>query len=196
MKKTFAILIVTLALVACVDTTGLSKESSRTPKGNPNAAVVVTEFADLQCPACQAAHMTFNGPLLEKYGNKIRFDFMHFPLQSLHRYALDAAMAAECAADQGKFWEFVDTAYVNQKDLSRDAIKTWAENLQLDMDLFNRCTASKIKKDTILDDYETGKQQGVGGTPTYFVNGVRVETDAAKIGAKIEEVLQGAMQRL
>ena len=85
---------------------------------------------------------------------------------------------------------------MNQKDLSRDALKTWAENLQLDMDLFNRCTASKIKKDTILDDYEMGKQQGVSGTPTYFVNGVRVETDLGKIGAKIDEALQGAMQRL
>ena len=195
MKKIIPFLIA-VALVACVDTTGLSEKSSRPPKGNPNAAVVVMEFADLQCPACQAAHMTLNGPLLEKYGSQIRFQFMHFPLQSIHRYALEAAMAAECAADQGKFWEFVDTAYVNQKDLSRPAIKMWAENLQLDMDLFGRCTASKIKKDTILDDYETGQQQGVGGTPTYFVNGVRVETDLGKIGAKIDEALQGAMQRL
>ena len=195
MKKITPFLIA-FALVACVDTTGLSEKSSRPPKGNPNAAAVVMEFADLQCPACQAAHMTLNGPLLEKYGNQIRFDFIHFPLQSLHRYALDAAMGAECAADQRKFWEFVDAAYVNQKDLSKDSIKAWAENLQLDMDLFNRCTASKIKKDTILDDYETGQRQGVGGTPTYFVNGVRVETDLAKIGAKIDEALQGAMQRL
>ena len=108
MNRTLAIAVVTLALAACTDTTGLSDTSSRGPKGSANAAVTVAEYADLQCPACQAAHTQINAPLLQKYGAQIRFEFKHFPLRSIHRYALEASMASECAADQGKFWEYVE----------------------------------------------------------------------------------------
>ena len=86
-----------LLLTACG---GGDAETSRTPKGNPNAAVLVEEFADLQCPACRAGHTTIVAPLLETYGNDIRFEHKHFPLRSIHRYALDADEMSECAADQ------------------------------------------------------------------------------------------------
>ena len=197
MKKISSLVLgLSLLLVACVDTTGLSEKSSRTPQGNPNAAVVVTEFGDLQCPACRTAYTTINLPLLQKYGNQIRFDFMHFPLQSIHRYALEAAMASECAADQGKFWEFVDVAYVNQTELSKAKLNAWAENLGLDMPLFKRCRASKIKKSTILADYEQGLKQGVAGTPTYFVNGEPTPATLEKLSEKIDAALKGAIQKL
>lgn len=100
-----------LLLAACVDTTGISPTSSRPPRGNANALVTVMEFADFQCPACMSAHATINKPLFEKYGSQVRFEFRHFPLRNIHRFALDLAEASECAADQGKFWEFVDLAY-------------------------------------------------------------------------------------
>lgn len=189
-------LFLSVFLVACVDTTGLSAESSRPPKGNPNAVVVVTEFSDLQCPACKAAHAVITAPLLSKYGSVIRFEYKHFPLRMLHPHAMVAAMGAECAADQGKFWEFVDKAFAGQAQMSKDRIKTWAAELQLDTELFNRCLSSKIKEDTILADYEEGKNKGVGGTPTFFVNGRLIETDLAKMSAAIEEAAAGAMQRL
>lgn len=194
-RSTASALVLCALLVACVDTTGLSKESAKVPRGNANG-ILVEEFGDLQCPACQAAHTALNEPLLQKYGNQIRFEFKQFPLQSIHRYALQAALASECAADQGKFWEYVDTVYENQKELSARSLKGWAAMLALDTDLFNRCLDSEIKEDAVIADYEDGKDRGVSGTPTYFVNGVKVKTGLAEISAAIEAALAGAMQRL
>src|SRR3989338_597285 len=148
--KRLLLLSALLTLAACgVDTTGLSPESSKTihPKSNPNAAVTVVEFADLQCPACRAAHLTLVGPLLEQRGQNIRYEFHHFPLSSAHRYAMASAEAAECAADQGKFWEYVDLNYINQDKLNPDTIDDWGEELKLDMDLYRRCRTSHIKRD-------------------------------------------------
>ena len=196
MKRFATALVLTIALAACTDTTGLSKESSRTVRGNPDAVVTVSEFADLQCPACQAAHQTISAPLLEKYGAQIRFEYKHFPLRSLHRYALEAAMASECAADQGKFWEYVDLNYEEQKKLDVAQLTVWAKALSLDADLFDKCLKSQIKRDVVLADYEAGKELGVSGTPTYFVNGQKIESGFDTISAAIETVLGGGMQKL
>ncbi len=199
--KRLSLLIVTLSLglAACgVDTTGLKPESSRGPAGSPNAAVTVVEFADIQCPACRSAYLTLEKPLLEKYGQQIRFDFKHFPLQTLHPYALELAQASECAADQGKFWEFIDVAYTNQLDLEKlahAAPKTWAGQLGIDMDLFGRCLDSHIKKDTVLADYDEGIKADVQGTPTFFVNGRKTEATMEAISGAIEAGLQNGANR-
>jgi protein-disulfide isomerase len=185
-------------LTACTDTTGISAESSRTvhPSTNPGAIVKVVEFADLQCPACRGAHASIVKPLIEKYGMKIRYDFMHFPLQTLHPYALKAAEAAECAADQKKFWEFIDHNYTNQEKLNKDVLKDWAQELGLDVDLFGRCLDSGIKRDGILDEYQKGKGVGVAGTPTFYVNGQKVESGLAEISAAIDTALANPGQKL
>ncbi len=177
-----------LIVSACgVDTTGLSAESSRTAKGPASATVTVTEYADFQCPACAAAYTLINQPLLAKYGSSIRFEFMHFPLRQLHANAFEAAQAAECAADQGKFWEFVDIDYTNQKDLSSSMLRTWAKTLSLDTDLFDRCVKSGIKGDTVMEDFAQGEKLGVQGTPSYFVNGERVKSNSIEaISAAID----------
>ena len=130
MKTPLPLLSLCLFLTAC----GEVEVSSRQPKGNPNASVLVEEFADLQCPACAAAHSRIVEPLLDKYGTEIRFEHKHFPLRSIHRFALDASEMSECAADQGKYWEYIDIAFTNQSDLSLDSIVEWAEALGLDAD--------------------------------------------------------------
>lgn len=189
----FTAVTLSLFLVACVDTTGLSKESSRTPKGNPSAPVTVMEFADIQCPACKAAHERVTKPLVAQYGSSIRFEFKHFPLRAIHPYAMEAAMAAECAADQGKFWEFIDLAYTNQSSLKSSAIREWGADLQLDADLFDRCIRSGIKEDTILADFNEGEDKQVQGTPTFFVNSLKVTSEITELGTAIEKALsQGA----
>lgn len=188
----------TLALVACVDTTGLTGDIHKEPhpKSNANGAVIVVEFADLQCPACRAAHELIVKPLLEKKGSVIRYEFHHFPLRSIHRFALDAAEAAECAGDQKKFWEYVDLVYTEQDALGKNALIDWSQKLKLDEDLFYRCTRSHIKRDAILAEYETGQKAGVTGTPTFFVNGQRVESTVEAITAAIDASLKGTQQRL
>ena len=183
----------TLALSACgVDTTGLSAASSRTAKGPDSAGVTVTEYGDFQCPACGGAYKLINLPIEKKYAANIRFEFKHFPLRSIHENAFEAAQASECAADQGKFWEFVDIDYLNQKDLSSEMLRTWAKTLGLDVALFDRCVKSEIKSAMIMADEAAGEKLGVQGTPTYFVNGKRitengVDTLSAAIDAALEE---------
>lgn len=186
----FPLIASSLILASCVNTTGLSAESRRETKGNPAASVMVVEYSDLQCPACRMTHAAVTKPLLEKYGDRIRFEFRHFPLITTHTYALDAAQAAECAADQGKFWEFIDIAYARQDNLNRNVLPQWAKDAGVqDADLFSRCLASGIKRKTILSDLEAGKAQGVQGTPTFFVNGRKVETTLPALSAAIEEAL-------
>src|SRR5262245_47990198 len=113
-----------LFLAACSSAVGPVVLSSRGPhpSSNPHAPVVVVEYADLQCSACRTAHESIVKPLLEHFGTHIRYEVRHFPLTSIHRHALDAAQAAECAADQGKFWEYADIAFARQREMSREAL--------------------------------------------------------------------------
>lgn len=181
-----------LLLSACVDTTGIRTELTRMPhpKSNHAATVVVREYADLQCPACRSAFEQLNPLLLEKYGNSIRFEFMHFPLRAIHPWAMPAAEASECAADQGKFWEYTDRVYAEQDKLSAAQLTVWADQLQLDRDLFDRCTKSHAKRDAILEEYDEGAKQGVRGTPNYMVNGVIVESTGEALSKAIEDALK------
>lgn len=195
MRRLLPLLALSFFLAACVDTTGLSAESSRPAKGNPNAFVRVEEFADLQCPACAAAHAALDPALMQKYGSKIRFEFRHFPL-SQHPYGMALALASECAADQGKFWEFADLAFTNQDKASAKAIQEWAGQLKLDMPLFDRCTRSKIKQATVKADQEEGRNRDVRGTPTFFVNGKKVENTIEALSAEIDAQLSGGAQKL
>lgn len=198
MKRFITLSVLTLALAACTDTTGLTPESTRSvhPQTSANAAVVVAEYADLQCPACRAANETVVPPLLAKYGMQIAYEFHHFPLSSIHRYAFEAAEAAECAADQGKFWEFVDLDYKNQQELSSEMLDQWGEDLKLDTALFNRCRDSHIKRDMIQEEYDQGRNLGVRGTPTFFVNGEQVEATVDGLSAAIDAALGSAGSRL
>lgn len=195
MRKLLSLVTFSLLLAACVDTTGLSADSAKTPKGNPEAFVVVEDFADLQCPACAAAHSALNPALLEKYGSQVRFEFRHYPLTQ-HPYAMALAQASECAADQGKFWEFVDLAFTNQSQASAKAIQEWAGQLELDTALFERCTRSKIKRDLVEADIAEGKERDVRGTPTYYVNGKKTENTLEALSAEIDAQLSGGGQRL
>jgi len=163
---------------------------------NVNSTVLVEEFIDLQCEACRAAQTKIIPSLLERYGQEMRFEVNHFPIGGGHIYSVYAAQAAECAADQGKFWEFEELDYKNQPDLNKEAVYDWARELQLDMPLFERCLKSEIKKDTVLADKKEGEKRGVNGTPTFFVNGERVESTIEAIGTAIQAAASGSAMRL
>lgn len=196
MKKiSFSILAASVILVSCgVDTTGLSVVSSKMPLGSPNAPVLVQEFADLECPACKTANTLITKPLLQMYGERIRFQFMHFPL-SQHGKAMEASLALECAADQGKFWELLDLAYERQDTLGSTALRQWAQELELDTPLFDRCLRSDIKREVVLEDYSAGIGIGVNQTPTYVVNGVKVaDASLAGVATAVEAALEQIRQ--
>lgn len=143
--------------------------------GNPNASIVVQEFSDFQCPACGAAYPIVE-QLLEKYGNALRFEYKHYPLVTLHPNAFNAAMASECANDQGKFEDMYKTLFEHQTTLSRSNLTTYAGDIGLDTGLFDACMDSRAKADDVNADRDEGDALGVTGTPTFFVDGEQVPT--------------------
>ncbi len=149
--------------------------------GAEDALVVVKEYSDFQCPACQAFYPVMKD-ILEDYGDQIRFEYNDFPLSRIHDYASTAAIGAECAFQQDRFFEYHDVLFDNQKTWAAaptedDAIATfitYATNLGLDMEAFNACTSGQDAADRVNEDYAEGLELGVNGTPTVFVNGERI----------------------
>jgi protein-disulfide isomerase len=188
-----------LLLAACgTDTTGLTADlqSGPHPGSNSDAGVVVQVYSCLQCPACKTAHQFVEKPLVEVYGSRIRFDFVHMPLVSIHPMAMPAAEASECAADQGKFWEFLDLAYEWQDRLSPAVLDEIGAELSLDPDLYRRCRASNIKRAALRQSFNDARDAGVAGTPTYFVNGEQVPGTFEALSQAIEAQTTGMLERL
>ena len=132
--------------------------------------VVVVEYGDFECPTCKQAASAVE-VLLERYRDRIRFGFRHFPLEDAHPNALQAAQAAECAAAQGKFWEMHKLLFERQMQLERDHLHAYAEQLDLDLARFDAELNSQMYLPHIRKHLASGKRAGVRGTPGFFVNG-------------------------
>jgi protein-disulfide isomerase len=145
--------------------------------GSPTSSVTVEEFADFQCPTCGAMH-----PVLKEvqtsYGSKIKFIFRNFPLP-MHDKSYDAAVAAEAAGMQGKFWQMQDQLFSNQKAWSTQTPNNqiwldYAEKIGLDIEKFKTDVAGIAAKSRVDQDVARAKALNVGSTPTVFVNGQMV----------------------
>ena len=202
MKHALPLVAALFLLGGCVDTTGISQSSTKLPRGNPDSSVVVTEYGDFQCPACAVINETVTRPLTKKYANSVSFVFKQFPLLTIHQYSLPLAEASECAADQGKFWGFVDMAYGEQLKMQQanpprtyqpSDTEAWAKALSLDTNLFDRCVRSGIKQKVVMDDFAEGRGLAVNGTPTFFVDGKQVtENSVDALSAIIDAALKNA----
>lgn len=139
--------------------------------GDPDAPVTVVEFGDLECPYCRAA-----GPVLrrlvEESDGRVRLVWRHFPLFQLHPHALAAALAAEAAGAQGRFWELHDRLLDQQDRLTDDDLRAHAAALGLDPDDVVGERAERFAE-AVRADYADGLALEVPGTPTVFVDGVR-----------------------
>ncbi len=140
-------------------------------KGGNDAKVTLIEYSDFQCPYC-ARHNGTMDEIFKAYGNKIKVVFRHFPL-SFHPEAQKAAEAAECAAEQGKFWEMHDKIFAANEagTMSVEKWKTEAKNLKLNASKFNDCLDSGKYADKVSQMMAAGSAAGVEGTPATFVNG-------------------------
>lgn len=143
-------------------------------RGPEDAAVTIIEFSDFQCPFCGRFFQQTLPQLMAQYGDRIRFVYRDFPLDQIHPNARNAAIAAECADDQGKFWEYHDALFSNQQALGVADLKRYAEELGLDTGAFSDCLDSQKYNDEVDADLRDGIQAGVTGTPTFFINGKRV----------------------
>jgi len=137
--------------------------------GPATAPVQIVEFSDFQCPYCKRAVDTIR-EVEQNYGDKIQLVFRDFPL-SIHNNAQAAAYAANCANEQGKFWEYHDKLFENQQALGRDQLKQYAVDLGLQSDQFNTCFDSSKYASDVQQDMSEGSDLGVTGTPAFFING-------------------------
>ncbi len=137
--------------------------------GSPDAPVQIIEFSDFQCPYCSRAADTL-AQVKEKYGDKVSVVYRHFPLD-FHDRANIAAQASQCAADQGKFWEYHDKLFANQRALSDEDLTRYAEEVGLNVGEFNECVKSGKHIETVATDLREGTEAGMSGTPGFFING-------------------------
>lgn len=153
-------------------------------RGPEDAPVVIIEFSDYQCPFCRRFRQQTFDRLFETYGDQIRFVYRDFPLTQIHPEAVNAAIAANCAGEQGQYWAYHDKLFEQAQGLSHEAYLAYARELGLDMEAFQACLQDPAQKKEVLADRDTGVQLGVTGTPTFFINGIPV------VGAQPFEVFQ------
>ena len=139
-------------------------------RGPAAAPVTIAEFSDFQCPFCQKVGPTVK-QVEEVYKDKVRLVWKHMPLTSIHKNAMGAALAAEAARSQGKFWEFHDKLFANQSKLEVTDLKRYAQELGLDQARFEKDMVDLEKKKRVEDDMAEARALGVTGTPGFFVNG-------------------------
>lgn len=137
--------------------------------GAEDAVITMIEFGDFRCGYCKRFQDETIASLMEQFDGRVRLVFRDYPL--LGQSSLDAALAAECADDQGKFWEFHDMLYTAPDQLTRDMFITHATDLALDVETFTTCYDTQAHLDEVVQDYQDGQALGVSGTPTFFING-------------------------
>jgi len=149
--------------------------------GQASARVTIIEFGDYQCPICRLFWKETLPRIRKEYidTGKAKLVFRDFPLAG-HSMAVPAAMAAECAEDQGRFWEYHDKVYREQDRRAREGevaefrvndLKRWAADIKLDPAVFDACLDSGKYKQEVAADYAAATGVGLGGTPVFFVNG-------------------------
>jgi protein-disulfide isomerase len=136
-------------------------------RGDANAPVTIVEYSDYQCPFCGRFHPTML-QVMADYKGKVRWIYRHFPL-SFHPNAEPAAEAAECAGEQGKFWEFSDAMFANQDSESPDFYLSTAVKLGVNKAKFQDCVSSKKYSSKIQAQSQGGAAAGVNGTPGSYV---------------------------
>lgn len=151
-------------------------------KGEKDARVVLIEYSDLQCPAC-AAYYPVTKKIVAEFGESIIFAYRHFPLRQIHFNSQLASQAAEAAGLQGKFWEMHDLLFENQDEWANSQdpnilFEKYAQNINLDIVQFKNDLKSETVRNEVEKDYQSGLDVGVNATPTFFLNGAKIQNPA------------------
>jgi protein-disulfide isomerase len=165
-------------------------------KGDPAAKVTVIEYGDFQCPTCAYYEKNLAPIISRDYieAGKVQFIYHEFPLSG-HQHALPAAEAARCAGDQGKFWEMHDMLFTNQGQWATlssvsNVFSGYAGQLGLDRGTFDACMSAGTHRDVVVAAGESAIAKGIGGTPTFEVNGQTADLNA--LPGAIEAALRTA----
>ena len=154
--------------------------------GLPTAKVEVIFFEDFECPIC-AQLFPVKKQIIEEYSDRVVFVFRHFPMDSIHENARNAALASECAHEQGAFWPMHDKIFSNQGNLNETDLKSYAQEIGINTLLFDDCFNNRTYEDEIDKDFQQGIYHDVQGTPTFFVNGEKFE------GVPTDEYFRGLL---
>lgn len=186
--------------------------------GNPQAPVTIVEFSDFQCPFCEKFFQTTEKQVMDKYvkTGQVKFVYRHYPFLDQKNYdpsstdeeSTWAALASECANEQGKFWEYHDYLFnhqgkENSGTFTKNNLKIFAGELGLDTRQFNNCLDTEKYIDRVMKDKNDADRAGITGTPTNFVNGIKIvgavpfsqqEADASKQQYGLETLIQNALK--
>ncbi|RJQ18192.1 DsbA family protein [Candidatus Woesearchaeota archaeon] len=168
---------------------GLATADDDPVLGDKNAPVEIIEFSDFQCPFCGRFYSQSMGQIKEKYVDtgKVKIVFRDFPL-GFHQFAQKSSEAAECADEQGKFWEYHDKLFESQDALDTASLKQYASELGLDTAKFNSCLDTGKYASEVSKDLSDGTAAGVSGTPSFFINGQKI------VGAQPYSVFEAAIE--
>ena len=188
------------------------KTEGRPVRGNPNAKVAVISFDDFQCPYCAVMHQKLFPTLLNEYGDRVKFIYKDYPLESIHPWAVHAAVDANCIGEQKSeaYWDFADFIHAKQQTISKndkgerrpqaeqlsrvdDAARESAKKFNLDSEKLNACM-KKQDETAVRASMKEGDALNVDGTPTIFVNGERIggDTDINNVRAILDRALVAA----
>jgi protein-disulfide isomerase len=163
-------------------------------KGDSDAPVTIIEFSDFECPFCTRFYQNTLSQIDEKYikTGKVKFVYRDFPL-NIHANAQKAGEAAECAGEQGKFWEMHDKLFDDGVSGGVDSFKQYASDLGLDTTKFNECLDSDKMASEVQKDFSDGSAAGVSGTPAFFINGIFIS--GAQPFEAFEQVIEAELAK-
>ena len=152
-------------------------------QGNLIAPVVLVEYGDYQCPHCGKAYPVVK-KLQEEFGDKLNFVFRNFALTKIHPHAFIAAVSTEAAAKQNAFWQMHDMLFENQSKITKYNIIAFAEQLKLDLEQFSKDLENETITEKVENDFMSGMRSGVNATPSFFINGEKLEGPVVYITLK------------
>jgi protein-disulfide isomerase len=163
-----------------------------TSSNEANIKATIVEFSDFQCPACKASQPLVD-QVMSKYAGKVRLVYRNFPLEQLHKNALAAARVAEAVAETGKYWPFHDVLFEKQEEWAESGnveefFNTYAKDLGIDTEVVKKGLTDNKYLDLVRKDQSDGTALGINATPTFFVNGVKVDT--VSLSGAVENALK------
>lgn len=165
-------------------------------RGDKDAKITIVEYSDFECPFCKRFHETLQ-QVMDKYGDSVRWVYRQWPIESLHQQAKTEALASECAAEQGKFWEFADKIFdvtPSNDGLDLSQLPTYAGQVGLNVNKFNECLESEKYASAVEADIQEALASGGRGTPHSILIGPNGEKSLIS-GAQPFSAVEAAIQQ-
>ncbi len=157
--------------------------------GAADAPITLIEFSDFECPYCRQWHEQVFSRLKQEYPTQVRFVYRDFPLIGVHANAKSAALAANCANEQGAFWDYHDRLFQAAAGLGAEAYLQYARELNLNVNQFQNCLETAKYEQEVQGDYNYAANLGIRSTPTFFINGIPL------VGAQPYEVFKQVIDK-